>query len=447
MNRSILCIALAVLLIVPAAVGAHQIDEGEPISLSFRDADLAMTIAAFAQIAGATVDADGPLEGTVTVELKEVTWRQALATICRLNGLGCTVEDHPTPTIRIVTRTPGGAVSATDCTPSQPPADAAEISISLKGADLFQTLRSFGRLSNLSVVIHPGVRGAVTFDAENQPWTEVAEEICRLVGCRIQWCDTELEVFAQPPASASTEEELRTFDVPRGSLAAKPLAGTPSRWIRAQLTTTAGETAESVLRFTWNQPVYTLTVADGWSVVLSWLPLSQNLHTGVATLVHCVNGVPHSLDTRLVPLPLADDWRWQVAGTTLELVDSPDPQVDAPGSHPAPLCLGPAGGRIDAWLEAAGGGSKLTLNTTPGRYLLITPHSSERPTLGATAFVVIGASAIDGLELLRIDSRDGQVFDRRVLLQAGETQTLEIDPSIAEGSRLELRWTPSALVR
>lgn len=66
--------------------------QGEPISLSLRDADLKEVLRSFARLSGTNVVIDPSVEGSVTLELKEVPWDQALAVILKAHGLAAEVD-------------------------------------------------------------------------------------------------------------------------------------------------------------------------------------------------------------------------------------------------------------------------------------------------------------------------------------------------------------------
>ena len=65
---------------------------GFPISLSLRDAALPEVLCAFAQIAGFNLVLDPRVQGTVTVELRDVPWDLALHVILKTHGLGAEVN-------------------------------------------------------------------------------------------------------------------------------------------------------------------------------------------------------------------------------------------------------------------------------------------------------------------------------------------------------------------
>lgn len=65
---------------------------GQPIDLSVRDADLVEVLRSFSRIGGFDLVIDPAVTGTVTAELHQVPWDQALEQILRANGLGMEVS-------------------------------------------------------------------------------------------------------------------------------------------------------------------------------------------------------------------------------------------------------------------------------------------------------------------------------------------------------------------
>ncbi|HEX6201496.1 MAG TPA: AMIN domain-containing protein, partial [Thermoanaerobaculia bacterium] len=55
-------------------------------------------------------------------------------------------------------------------------------SFSLRDADLVETLRSFASLSNLNMVIQPGVSGTVTMELTDVPWDQAFEQVLKING-------------------------------------------------------------------------------------------------------------------------------------------------------------------------------------------------------------------------------------------------------------------------
>jgi len=67
---------------------------GEPISLELKDADIKDVLRTFAKITGLNVVVDPDVSGSVTVNLVDVPWDQALDIILRINRLGYTVDNN-----------------------------------------------------------------------------------------------------------------------------------------------------------------------------------------------------------------------------------------------------------------------------------------------------------------------------------------------------------------
>lgn len=66
---------------------------GDPISLNLRNADIKDVLHSFAQLTGISMAIDPEVHGTVTIELVDVPWDQALDLILRQNRLVSKYED------------------------------------------------------------------------------------------------------------------------------------------------------------------------------------------------------------------------------------------------------------------------------------------------------------------------------------------------------------------
>ena len=66
--------------------------KGFPISLSLRDAPLPEVLRTFARLAHFNLVLDPRVQGSVTVELENVPWDQALYVILKTHGLGAEVN-------------------------------------------------------------------------------------------------------------------------------------------------------------------------------------------------------------------------------------------------------------------------------------------------------------------------------------------------------------------
>lgn len=61
--------------------------EGEPITLNLKDAKLSDVIRLFTMLTGVKIESDVPLDGLVTVQLKDAPWQRALSMVLQSSGL------------------------------------------------------------------------------------------------------------------------------------------------------------------------------------------------------------------------------------------------------------------------------------------------------------------------------------------------------------------------
>ena len=79
---------------------------GEKISLSLRDADLVEVLRSFAKLSGLNLVLDPEVHGSVTVELHEVPWDQALAVILKTHRLALEIDGNLWTAARPASRDP-----------------------------------------------------------------------------------------------------------------------------------------------------------------------------------------------------------------------------------------------------------------------------------------------------------------------------------------------------
>ena len=80
--------------VAPSDAAADQPQEftGEPIDLSFTNADLREVLTTFGQISGMQVRIDDAVQGRVSMSWHNVPWDEALDSIVRENGLAYRIE-------------------------------------------------------------------------------------------------------------------------------------------------------------------------------------------------------------------------------------------------------------------------------------------------------------------------------------------------------------------
>lgn len=85
------------------------------------------------------------------------------------------------------------------------------IDMSLRQADLVETLRSFASISDLNFVIQPGVSGTVTVELKGVPWDQAMTQILKInnLGMDIEGTIVRIAPLSQLRAEADEERELR----------------------------------------------------------------------------------------------------------------------------------------------------------------------------------------------------------------------------------------------
>jgi len=186
----LLCTCLAVMLCTTApCAGAAQLDPDQPIDITLRSAGLVETLQSFANISGSELDIDPEVQGKVTIKAHGTPWREVFDSICREHQLNCEILSGEPAVLRVRT-TDSAFGAAAHC------GYAEGIDLSLKGADLRETLQIFGVIADREVIVDDDVSGSVTIEMQDAPWTVMLEEVCNLSGCHVGWSDTVLRVHA-----------------------------------------------------------------------------------------------------------------------------------------------------------------------------------------------------------------------------------------------------------
>lgn len=113
------------------------------------------------------------------------------------------------------------------------------ISMSLKNADLVETLRSFAKISDLNFVIQPGVRGSVTVELKAVPWDQAMEQILKINGLGMDIDGTIVRIAPTSQLRAEAEEENR--------LAASRQQTVPLRTVMRSLSYARAEAVRALL--------------------------------------------------------------------------------------------------------------------------------------------------------------------------------------------------------
>ena len=92
------------------------------------------------------------------------------------------------------------------------------IDMSLRKADLVETLRSFATISDLNFVIQPGVSGNVTVELKGVPWDQAMEQILKINNLGMDIDGTIVRIAPTSQLRAEAEEQRRLRAIQRESV-------------------------------------------------------------------------------------------------------------------------------------------------------------------------------------------------------------------------------------
>ena len=159
--RSRAAVVLALLLLPPSLARAQ--DRPRPtrtLDVEAADQEVRAVLADIGRRAGVTIVVDRRVQGTLSLRLRQVSWRDAVKLIA--DRTRCTIEDLP-----------GGGVLL-----RQP----RRISLQLTDADVRVALLLIARFGDRSIVIGPEVRGRVTLDLRDVEWSRALAAVVSAAG-------------------------------------------------------------------------------------------------------------------------------------------------------------------------------------------------------------------------------------------------------------------------
>ena len=155
---------------------------GERVSVAAKDQPLREVLARLSRDSGHAVALDPRVEARLTLTLRDVSWRDALALIAERTR--CEVQVLP-----------GGSLYLT-----RPP----RVSVQLSGANIQTALLLLARLGGRSIVIGPDVRGEVTLELRDVSWARALHAVAATHGFAVADGE-ELVTVGQPRGAAAPQ--------------------------------------------------------------------------------------------------------------------------------------------------------------------------------------------------------------------------------------------------
>jgi hypothetical protein len=196
-------------LLIPALLGgapllANQVDDDAPINMDLERAPLQEVLRSFAAISGGELIAEGDLEGTVTIELEQVPWKEALGRICAEHRLSCELLGGARPALRVRRAADGTSFA---------PGLAGNVNLSLKSASLREVLSTFGIITGREVILDEAITGNLSIELHDAPLPVLIEEICALSGCLVEWGDGVIRLVASAASVRRSDLVLAGADL------------------------------------------------------------------------------------------------------------------------------------------------------------------------------------------------------------------------------------------
>ncbi|MGA7273033.1 MAG: type IV pilus secretin PilQ, partial [Acidimicrobiia bacterium] len=116
----------------------------------------------------------------------------------------------------------------------------APIDMTLRDADVVETLRSFSKIAGLNIVIQPDVKGRVTVELENVPWDQALEQILKINGLGYE---VEGNIMRIAPL-----DDLRKEAQARQQLEAAKALSVPLETVMKRLSYTSAANVANILR-------------------------------------------------------------------------------------------------------------------------------------------------------------------------------------------------------
>jgi type IV pilus assembly protein PilQ len=135
-------------------------DRASRLTLRLKDRDLREVVASIRKKANANIIIDPTIEATVTIDLQDVPWRNALTLVAE--QARC-----------IVTEAEGGVLKV-----ENPP----KTTFSFENTDIQKVVDTIAKISGANIAVAPEVKGTITVRLKNIPWRDALESVVKTLG-------------------------------------------------------------------------------------------------------------------------------------------------------------------------------------------------------------------------------------------------------------------------
>ncbi|MBL9077117.1 MAG: hypothetical protein JNL08_06430 [Planctomycetes bacterium] len=164
-------------------------DRASRLTLKLKDRDLRDVVTSIRKKANVNIIMDATVEATVTIDLQDVHWRQALTLVAE--QAGC-----------IVTEDDGGVLKV-----EKPP----RVYFAFENTDIQKVIDTIAKISGANIVVAPEVKGTITVRLKNIPWRDALDASVKTLGFVV--VEEERGILRVVPAS-NIQQDLATETIP-----------------------------------------------------------------------------------------------------------------------------------------------------------------------------------------------------------------------------------------
>lgn len=164
-------------------------DRSSRLSLRLKDRDLREVVSSIRRKTNANIIMDQAIEATVTIDLQDVTWRQALTLVAE--QAGC-----------VVTEAVGGVLKV-----EKPP----RVYFAFENTDIQKVIDTIGKIAGANIVVSPDVKGTITLRLKNIPWRDALDAAVKTLNFVV--VEEARGVLRVVPA-ANIQQDLATETIP-----------------------------------------------------------------------------------------------------------------------------------------------------------------------------------------------------------------------------------------
>ena len=139
---------------------AAEGDRASRLTLRLKDRDLRDVVASIRRKANVNIIMEPGIDATVTIDLQDVYWRQALDLV--VEQADC-----------VVTELDGGVLKV-----EKPP----RITFAFENADIKKVIDTIAKISGANIVVAPEVKGEITLRLKNIPWRDTLDAAVKTLG-------------------------------------------------------------------------------------------------------------------------------------------------------------------------------------------------------------------------------------------------------------------------